>query len=204
MEKDLELNSEKKLKIINSGLSIFSCRGYKKTSINDIAICAGVSKALIFHYFKNKKSLFLFLLKYCIELTSSEIKTKLSKSETDFFKAINLTQRIKINMLKKHPEIFNFLAMAYVEKSEEVKPEINLIFQEEIELGFNFVFKYVDFSKFKQNCSPDMASKIVMWCAEGFINCLPKIQEIDVEAVCNEFEKYLVLLRNSFYKEEFL
>ena len=51
LEKFLSLPIDKQDIIVNAALTCFGINGYKKTSISDIAAAAGISKALIFHYF---------------------------------------------------------------------------------------------------------------------------------------------------------
>ena len=43
---------------------------------NEIVKEADISKGLLFHYFKNKKGLFLYLYDYCIELYINEFYRK--------------------------------------------------------------------------------------------------------------------------------
>ena len=58
MEKFLALSQEKQATIRNAALACFARHGYEKTSINDIAVAAGISKASIFQYFGNKQTLY--------------------------------------------------------------------------------------------------------------------------------------------------
>jgi AcrR family transcriptional regulator len=60
MEKFFNLSTEKQQKIVDAALASFGANGYKKTSIRDIAAEAGISKAMIFHYFGTKKQLYLY------------------------------------------------------------------------------------------------------------------------------------------------
>ena len=61
----LSLPDDRRTSIINAALGVFSKYGYKKSPMNEIAEEAGISKSLLFYYFKNKKELYLYLLKYC-------------------------------------------------------------------------------------------------------------------------------------------
>ena len=69
-EKFLELPKEKQLKIINAGMEYFGKYGYKSASTDDIAARAEISKGLLFYYFHNKKSFYLYLYDYCAESVS--------------------------------------------------------------------------------------------------------------------------------------
>lgn len=54
------LPGEKQQRIINAGYRVFGASSYQKSPVSEIAAEAGISKALLFHYFQNKKALYLF------------------------------------------------------------------------------------------------------------------------------------------------
>ena len=49
----------KKNEILQNALALFGEKGYKVTSMDNIAEACGISKAMLYHYFKSKKVLFL-------------------------------------------------------------------------------------------------------------------------------------------------
>ena len=53
--------------IRNSARVEFGAGTFKKTSADSIAKRAGVSKGLLFHYFKDKWELYLYLFQYAID-----------------------------------------------------------------------------------------------------------------------------------------
>ncbi len=55
------LPEEKQQMILNAGFHVFSQNTYRKSPMSEIAAEAGISKSLLFHYFRNKKELYLFL-----------------------------------------------------------------------------------------------------------------------------------------------
>ncbi|MDR1161166.1 MAG: TetR/AcrR family transcriptional regulator, partial [Tannerellaceae bacterium] len=50
-----KIRSEKREIIKQTALTLFAARGYTATSINDIAQTAGISKGLMYNYFKSKE-----------------------------------------------------------------------------------------------------------------------------------------------------
>ena len=54
-----EIRIKTKRKILENALALFAEKGFKGTSINDIAKSAGISKGLAYNYFKNKDELML-------------------------------------------------------------------------------------------------------------------------------------------------
>ena len=68
-EKFFSLPEEKQQAIINAGFRVFSKNTYKKSPVSEIAAEAGISKSLLFYYFRNKKELYLFLWEKCAKVT---------------------------------------------------------------------------------------------------------------------------------------
>ena len=68
-EKFFSLPEEKQQEIINAGYRVFSQNTYKKSPVSEIAAEAGISKSLLFYYFRNKKELYLFLWEKCAQVT---------------------------------------------------------------------------------------------------------------------------------------
>lgn len=87
-EKFFNLDSEKQDRVINAAIKEFAQKGYDKASTNEIVKEAEISKGLLFHYFKNKKQLFLFLFDHCIQIITDDFYKKIDLTETDFFKRI--------------------------------------------------------------------------------------------------------------------
>ncbi len=73
-EKFFELPPEKRQRIINSGYKVFSADSYKKSPVGEIAAGAGISKSLLFFYFRNKMELYLCLWDECAKTTREFLK----------------------------------------------------------------------------------------------------------------------------------
>ena len=74
-DKFFSLPEEKQQRIINAGYHVFSKNSYKKSPVGEIALTAGISKSLLFHYFHNKKELYLFLWNKAAEVTLETVKS---------------------------------------------------------------------------------------------------------------------------------
>ena len=55
-----ELPEERRVALINAGFRVFSRNEYKKSPMSEIADTAGVSKALLFHYFATRRGCICF------------------------------------------------------------------------------------------------------------------------------------------------
>nr|WP_278184198.1 TetR/AcrR family transcriptional regulator [Clostridium kluyveri] len=192
--------------MLNAALKEFAQKGYKNASTNQIVKDADISKGLLFHYFKNKKQLFLFLYDYCIELSMKEFYKQVNLDEKDFFVKLRQIQLIKLELLSKYPEILKFIEVANIEESNDVKNDLEIINKEAIESASRKVFEDIDVSKFRENVDVKKTINIVMWTFKGFNEKLMEdaklspSRQIDYKKAIEEINVYTKMLKNCFYK----
>lgn len=202
MEKFFNLPEEKQKMVIDAALKAFGTNGYKKTSVSDIAAAAGISKAMIFHYFGTKKALYLYLIELCGTIIMKEIEEKFDYTVTDFFHRIMLSSNIKIAVMKKHPAILVFLTNIYFENDEEVKADIKAIIAKGEGFRNKIAFEGMDYSKFKDDVDPKLVMKMLLWLSDGYMNQISNKTEVDYDVFFKEFEECVDLLKKNFYKED--
>lgn len=205
-EKFFDLPKEKQNAIINGAMHVFAKYKYKKATTEEIAKEAGISKALLFHYFGNKKGLYLFLYDYAVQKSYEQMKELKNKKENDFFDKIIDAQNCKVKILLEHPDLMMFLTKVYFEENEDVKGVIKDGFKNStVEAKINF-FEDVDLTKFKDDVSPKQVLNIVFWMAEGFMKDkkLEADKPVDLLKLNDEYVAHLEVLRKAFYKEEYL
>lgn len=61
-EANQKVKDERREKILSSALSLFITKGLAATKISDIAERTGMSQGLVYHYFKSKEEIFIFLI----------------------------------------------------------------------------------------------------------------------------------------------
>ncbi|MBA2852805.1 AcrR family transcriptional regulator [Methanococcus maripaludis] len=79
-----------KEKIVQNAAKLFLTKGYKQTSLNEIAEKTGITKGGIYHHFKDKNELFVemaeyFKLKFMSLLTKMEQEPSLEKLLKNYF-----------------------------------------------------------------------------------------------------------------------
>jgi TetR/AcrR family transcriptional regulator len=204
LEKFISLPEEKQKIIIDAALKSFGTNGYKKTSISDIAAAAGISKAMIFHYFGTKKALYFYLIDLCGNIIMNEVEEKFDNTVTDFFDRIKLSSNIEISVMKRHPAIPSFLSNVYFENDEEVKDDIRALLAKGEDFRNKIAFDGMDVSKFKDSIDLKLVMKMLSWLADGYAKQISSNAELDFDVLFREFDDCLNLLKNNFYKEEYL
>ena len=202
-EKFFKLPQERQNQIINGALRVFSESSYYQTSTITIAKEAGISKGLLFHYFKNKKELYLFLYEYCVNLVLKEMNENKNREETDFFEIMLQSQQLKCKMMKNYKYIYEFIVRVYLENKEEMIAEIKEYSKPLVDENFKNFFEKIDTKKFREGIDIPLLFQSLQWCADGFMrDALNQNKNIDTIAL--EFESVLKLYRQNFYKEEFV
>lgn len=125
-----QLSEDKRNKIISAGFRVFSQYSYKNSPMSEIAAEAGISKSLLFYYFKNKKELYLFLCRYSTELTEQEMIRQKCYEQEDFFDIFLSGLKVKVQLMRQYPNLSMFQLKAYYEKDKSLRPEINKLIGE--------------------------------------------------------------------------
>lgn len=194
-----KLEEEKRLRIINSGLEVFSKLGYKKASTELIAHKAGISKGLLFYYFRNKITYFTYLFEYAKDLISKSINIELCKSSTDFFEILEYITEEKCKLLKRNPHILNFVVMAYCSNDEKILDMISNTLDSQVNVYEYFI--NVDKSKFKDDLDIGDILEMISLMLDGYLQSKLKSNEnIDIDEVMNKYKKWTLILKHAVYK----
>jgi TetR/AcrR family transcriptional regulator len=206
--KFLSLNQEKQERILNAALKEFAQKGYENASTNAIVKSAEISKGLLFHYFNNKKELYLFLYNHFVEVLMEEFFNELDFSERDIFERLKSLMILKSKLMVRHPEVFDFMMSASMEGSEEVKEALNSTNTQLMQASYGRLFENIDLTKFQEGMDIQRTINIIMWTLEGFSNQeLEKAKRLnkglhDFDGAFKEAEIYIEMLKKSFYKNQ--
>jgi AcrR family transcriptional regulator len=204
--KFLKLDNEKQQRILNAAMKEFALKGFKNASTDTIVKEAKISKGGLFHYFNNKKDLFLFLYDYSLDIVKNSIVMKFNFDEKDIFARRRQALLLKIEVLNKHPEMYDFLAVAYMEDSSDVKNDLESRNKVAIANGQGMLSDGIDTSKFKEGIDTQKAIEIISWTIDGFNNKEMErikrisLHEIDYYEMLKELDIYLDMLKKCFYK----
>jgi AcrR family transcriptional regulator len=206
IEKFFNLDQEKQDRIINAAIKEFAQKGYDNASTNEIVKEAGISKGLLFHYFKNKKQLYLFLKDHLMDLLTKEFYQKVTFTDPDIFVRIEQATLIKMELRNKYHDIFKFVTSVYLEDSKEVKEDLDKWKLEMNTVNINKAFEGIDPSLFREDVDSSKATKIIMWTAEQFAaeeSAKAKLSpehDFDYDRILKELNEYFVIFKNCFYK----
>lgn len=156
-EKFEALNEEKKKNILNAAMTEFVRGGYEKASMNALVEAAGISKGSLFYYFKNKKTLYLYLFEYCEGLIIKNAHRHIDQMEPDFLSRMEHVMRCNISLLEEFPLVYAFVRSCKSEKSNTVAEDIQAIKAKRTEELYSEVYKDIDESLFREGLDLNIA-----------------------------------------------
>lgn len=213
-----KLEEAKRLSIINAGFKVFADHGYSKASVEDIATTAGISKGSLFYYFGSKKNFLIYLYKYCTTKLEEIVDAPGPDGQptylayTDFFERLNAIHLLKLKAQNDYPHMTLFMKRIIIDTSpvsQEILRAFNAKYVTERAILF---FQGIDYSKFKEGIDPYMVVQLLSWCSEGLISQVlleqkmkdPNVEIPDFDILVKRYQDYVSLLRNNFYKDEYL
>jgi AcrR family transcriptional regulator len=204
-EKFLELPEEKRLRIINAGFEVFSQNEYKKASTEDIAVKAGISKGLLFYYFHDKKSLFLYLYEYSENMMRDIVLDEEYLKITDIFDLFEYAAKKKYAVLLKVPHIMDFVMKAFYSQREDVTESVNERLQATTNEVYTVYLKNVDYSKFRDDVNPMEIIQMLTWIGDGFLHEKQRLgQHAELSELMEKFYSWTTMFKKMVYKEEYL
>lgn len=111
----MEDTTEHKIKEAAKGL--FLEKGFKATSIREIAAVANVNSAMLHYYFRNKEKLFEIVMLESLYEVMFSVRTIAADTQTNLSQKIELMIDRYFDMMGKNPRLFPFVINELTENS---------------------------------------------------------------------------------------
>ena len=194
-----DLPKEKQEAILNAGFHVFSQNTYKKSPMSEIAEAAGISKALLFHYFLNKKELYLFLWNTCAMITIKEMEESGCYEFNDLFGSMESGMQVKLRLMRRYPDIGIFAVRAFYEKDPEVSGEIRSSMNQYLSINARKKLDALDPEEFIPGIDLETMYQEMYWASEGCLWEYIQRGDMDIDAMERDFRKLV-----SFWKKVYL
>ena len=196
------LSDERQKMIINGAMKCFSIHGYEKASMADIAKEAGVSKALLFHYFETKKKLFLYLWNLTAEKTRESLVASDVEGDKDFFSVMEKGLKAKMDLARSWPWMAIFAVKAWYEDDPEVSPDITKSTDPYAKVtGETLRLLYPD-TDFRDDLDIGVMYKDMYYMSEGYLWHEMQRGKIDPNKMEEEYMAFVKLWRKAYLKGE--
>ena len=201
-DKFFSLPEEKQKAIINAGYRVFSQNTYKNSPMSEIAAAAGISKSLLFHYFKNKKELDLFLWDHCAKITIEYLTRSGCYGQKGLFESMERGMKAKMEILHRYPDMGSFTIKAFYEKD----PEINAAIQESYHRYFNLKAEQTRINMDPEQLIPGldipMMYREMYWASEGYLWEMVQRGNVDIVQMEKDFTKLMVFWKSIYLRKE--
>jgi len=111
---------EKKNRIIETSLKLFSKNGFHNTTIPDIAKSLNMSVGNMYNYFSSKEILAMAIIRYTSDILGEKIK-KINKMKISAHEKIRKIVAMYFNIADKKPEMIEYFLRVYLSNRDVFK-----------------------------------------------------------------------------------
>ncbi len=200
-EKFFSLPPEKQQSILNAGYRVFSQNAYKNSPMREIADAAGISKSLLFHYFRNKKELYLFLWDKCAE-TTIEFLTKYDcYGQKELFESMERGMRAKMEILRLYPDMGRFAVRAFYETDADICASVQESYHRYFNLKADKTRLNLDPEQFIPGLDIPMMYREMYWASEGYLWEAVQRGDLDANRMVQDFTKLLDFWKSIYLRK---
>jgi len=196
MRKFLSLPQEKQNRIVDAAMTLFGEVGYKKAYISEIAASAGISKALVFHYFGSKKGLYSYLVYYTGKIVMTEAQHDRDTADKDFFERALVTIRFRLSIKSRYPAMNTFMESVFNEDEPEVAADIERLLAIATDMHSKVEMSVSEAAALRPGVDPVMLAELVEKYTEGVIFGWNK--DIPVDDVMQGVTGCIEMLKKNF------
>lgn len=200
-----ELNPDKKMKIINIGISEFATYGFSKSSTNRIVKHSEISKGSLFKYFDSKEEFFFFILDTVTAELSENLDKATSGLSQELFQRVIDYSVAEFSWYIHNPEKSKLVIMAFSPNDAEIYPKVLARYGQKEQNIYYKLLEDINVDNFQGDRK--MTIDILKWFLKGFnedfIRSVQTEQQ-NFESVKNNYIKSLMahmdMLKNGLLK----
>ncbi|MFD1396342.1 TetR/AcrR family transcriptional regulator [Kroppenstedtia eburnea] len=199
------LDQEKRQRILNATMQEFAEKGFAQASTNEIVKQAKIGKGMLFYYFKNKQTLYDYVVDYALKIVDEQFVQKIDMDNRDFIDRMHDLAKKKLACYHAHPHVFTFLASVFLNEMTLLKEDLHeriLTLQQRVQ---GRLYDNIDLTLFREDIDVEKALQLIQWAIEGYQQQLiqtfqaESITKMDLLPYWEEFDEYLAVLKTSFY-----
>ena len=197
-EKFFKLPLEKQQRIERAAYKVFSQNIYKKAPMSEIADEGGISKALLFHYFTNKKDLYLYLWNKTVELITNSSRECRVLDTDDFFEMLRRSLWAKCSLMREYPHMNAFSLKAYYEQHPEIKQTIQESYAKISQMSENKVFEKMDTTVFRSDIDLRLMYAEIFYAVDGYLLSKYRAEHIVPDEIEQEVTRLIALWKQIY------
>lgn len=162
-----EKMTDRKQQALQAACEVFARYGYQKASMQDIALAANMSKAVLFKYFQSKENLYRAVFRFASDgILKADLEARCEfDEETDLFTRLRKTVDARTELFALSPYIYQFSYTAAFDPDPFVQ---GLVRGELLRNGVQ-TEKETSYPGIRTDISPQKAMQLISWVSEGFL-----------------------------------
>ncbi len=145
------------------------------------------------------------MYEYLIDYCSGQMKKAYDQSvldeKDDFFDRVWAASVMKVENLKKHPHVSDFILSAATEQASDMRESLKELFREGEKFTRGLVLREADRIKFRNPEDAGVMLRTLRMLAQGLVQEIDRGRDYD--EIMEEFSVILSMYRRNFYKEEY-
>ena len=196
---------DKRAPLLAAAVQEFAALGYMSASTNRIVEAAHISKGLLFHYFGDKKGLYLYSVQTCIAELMRRFDERLGPTTSpDVFERLKQYTLAKWSLVEEDPSAFEFLQEAMLDPPAELREALATCTAEPVAAAYQRLFDGIDTTRFRPGVTVEQAMRLLSWTLDGLAKQyagLLRQRPLDLDRIRGlitaDIDLYMDLLRRS-------
>ena len=198
------LPKERKTRILVAAIEVFAKNDYKRASTDEIASKAGISKGLLFYYFKNKKTLYLYLAEHLKRMIEAHLQKEVLEGIDDFFELLDYGMEQKVSLMEKMPWVLDFSVRMYYNTDKEVYASVQRYIVSMTNQMYELYFSHIDTTKFREGVDPQQVLRMLIFLVDGYLHWqMISGERIELGPLVKEYAVWKETLIKYAYREEY-
>ena len=170
--------------------------------MSEIADAAGISKSLLFHYFHNKKELYMFLWDKCAGITIEYLTKYGCYGQDGLFESMERGMRAKMEIIRLYPDMGSFVIKAFYEKDAEICAAIQESYHRYFNLKADRTRLNFDPAQFRPGLDVAMMYREMYWAAEGYLWEMVQRGDVNIDQMEKDFGKLMAFWKSVYLRKE--
>ncbi|MEJ8545997.1 TetR/AcrR family transcriptional regulator [Brevibacillus borstelensis] len=196
-----------KVKLLNAALLEFAEKGYTLGSTNQIVQNAGISKGMLFHFFSNKKTLYLYIVDACLAYFETYLAGCMRERSSDLLDRVRELGMARMKLFYEEPVIYRLAVETFIRYPAEIREEIAEREKRVYETYLAMLLEGLDSSALREGVSPEKAADFLITAVEALIqkrvraNAYEADKGLDaLHQFIGELSAYMDMVRNGVYR----
>ena len=163
---------------------------------------AGLSKALLFYYFRNKKEYYLYLFDLAMKVLHDTQPSPDVGKPMELFALVELAVRYRLLLVRDYPYLMRFAMRAYFERDPALQPDLEQRKSELTFTGLQTLLPMLDRSYLRNPEDAEVLTQMILTLAEGCIRDRVDVTAKGIQESLIPFRAMLRSLKKHYYKPE--